>query len=720
LIIFERVIYKNFLSTGNTPIEIHLNKSPTTCITGKNGCGKCLDGSTVIDIDISDEDTLQKFGQSAKTTIKDIVDFYDNYPEEIGNISVNTRFGYRKIEYADVTARDSEVVTVTTHGGLSIKSSPEHLFHTGEKWQKAYKFLKNSNILTKNGMDRIATVIKEDYTEDLYDLQVEEVKEFFANDIVSHNSTLLDVITFGLFGKPFRNVNKPLLVNSINNSNLLVELYLSVGKNKYKIVRGIKPNVFEVYENGKLIDQTSAVKDYQKYLEESILSGLNEKVFKQVVVIGSADYTPFMALKTSDRREVIEELLDIKIFSYMLALAKEKLVIIRDKLKDFDYSVTLTEEKIKLYEQNQEASLQKNTEKIAELKAKLVEEIANAEALKGEITLKEYECASIKKKLIGKELVQNSVKSLEKLHTDLNGVMNSNNKQQSFFHNNDRCPTCRQDIQEEHKQKLVSECTHKIAEVSKGLQRVKLDLEKKSRVLKDYDTVSETINNLSNDIYKLTTDKNGIIRFIKSLNQDILNLKNDSKSGVDSKELRTLRETLKSLVEDRKKLLHEQDYYFATVDMLKDGGIKTKIIRQYIPVMNKFINDYLVRFGLPIEFTLDESFNEVIKSRYRDTFQYNSFSEGEKSRVDISVLLAWRQLARSKNTTNTNLLILDETMDSSLDSDATEELLNLILEMDKKTNIFIISHKSDLTDKLRSHIEFEKIGNFSSIKTNKE
>lgn len=572
MIEFQSISYKNFLSTGNQPIEIILNKSPTTCITGKNGSGK---------------------------------------------------------------------------------------------------------------------------------------------------SSLLDAITFALFGKAFRNINKPLLVNSINNSELLVELMFRTNNKQYLIRRGMKPNIFEIYENDKLVDQQSAVRDYQKYLEETILSGLNEKVFKQVVVIGSADYTPFMKLKLSDRREVIEELLDIKIFSYMQNLAKERITILKDNLKDMDYQVQLNEEKLDFYKKSKQSEQEDRKNKINALKDSIRVELDKLDIIDKSLSQFSIKKSEFETKVIGKDILADSIKNLNTLKNDLTYVQKSALKDATFFKDNSSCPTCKQSIEQDHRRKLFGESKKKLEESKSKIDAIKIDLQKKADHMSKFEDYVKQINDIEKNIYKLETDKKSVMKYVKKIKTEIEDLKSIDASETQDN-TKEIKEYLDTLIEKRRSMLEDFEYYTASLSMLKDTGIKSKIIKQYIPLMNKIINDYLIRFGLPIEFTLDETFNEIIRSRYRDSFQYNNFSEGEKQRIDLSLLLAWRQLARSKNTVNTNLLILDEIMDSSLDAGATEELLNILLEMDNKTNIFVISHKSDLTDKLRSHIEFDKRGNFTIMKERPE
>lgn len=529
------------------------------------------------------------------------------------------------------------------------------------------------------------------------------------------SSTILDSINFALFGKPFRNINKPSVINSINQGDCVVEIEFQIGSKEYKVIRGMKPTIFEIYENGKMINQDAAARDYQIYLEETILCGLNEKVFKQVVVIGSADYKPFMQLPAAQRREVIEELLDIKIFSQMLTLAKEKIVNLRDTLKTIDYDIELQQEKINIQKENKKRLKEQAKEKKESLLEKIKEEERIIESIKVKITEAQTRKQELVNKSAGHNILIKSIADIENLSSGLKTAKINVQNTLKFFNEHDDCPTCHQGIPHVHKEPIVVQNTQKLDELVSGIQRVEAELVKKNQNLEIFAKIAKMVNKLEKEIYQWQSDISSHQKYIQTLNGEITDL-NSNKAIVSADDtLKDHEDNLIVIKNRRIELIEERQYYELASDMLKDGGIKTKIIKQYVPIMNKIINDYLVRFCLPIEFTLDEQFEETIKSRYRDSFQYNNFSEGEKQRIDTALLLAWRQIARAKNTTNCNILIMDETFDSSLDSSATEELLNILLEMDKNTNIFIMSHKSDLGDKLRSTITFEKQGNFTRI-----
>lgn len=522
-------------------------------------------------------------------------------------------------------------------------------------------------------------------------------------------STVLDALTYALFGKPYRSIKIPQLVNSINQGDMIVEIEFKTSGKEYKIIRGHNPRIFEIYENDKMIDQDASKRDYQRYLEENILGGLNEVVFKQVVVIGSANYRPFMQLYAGQRREVIEELLDVKIFSQMLGLAKEQLSTIKSNCRELDYNIELQTEKLKLNKDKIDSDKADKAKKIKSLQERILAEQSKIE--KNEDLIKGYneKKEQIEAKVPTADMLEKSVQDLKTLQSNLKKVKSKDLSTIEFYSDNDVCPTCSQDIDEDHKVTLIESSKNSIKDIDEGLGKVQANLKKKAQHLKKFEELKTKLTKINNTIYKLETQN-------RSSDALLIGWRNEIQSIVDKKVDRTILETIEKdlteLKDKRKKEIESQDYYTVVAGMLRDSGIKSKIIKQYIPLMNKVINEYLIRLNLPVNFTLDENFSEVIRSRHRDVFQYANFSEGEKSRIDIAILLSWRHIAKTKNTINTNLLIFDETFDSSLDETATDELLVILNEM-KNQNIFVISHKTDLTDKLESHIQFTKNGNFT-------
>ena len=532
----------------------------------------------------------------------------------------------------------------------------------------------------------------------------------------SGKSTILDALTFSLFGKPYRKINKPQLMNSINNGDTLVEIEFSINKSEYKIRRGLKPNVFEIYSNGKLVDQNAKAKDYQEHLEKFILK-LNYKSFTQVVILGSASFIPFMQLVAADRRTIIEEILDIQIFSSMNNLVKDKLTTIKDTQKDVDYNIKLTNEKIEIQKRNIEEN-KKNF---------------NAEIEKKRVEYKENE-SSIENKNEDIDKVLNAVKELNDKISDKNKVSNKKtklitieskfednlkklNNEISFYEKNDTCPTCHQEITEETKNNGVVERQNKIKEIEEAQTKLKDEFKKVLDRIEDINTINEEIILKNNEIVKLQTEVRSITTINKGIKNDIEKLEEKAKGNDSTDEkLITLIDELNGYNRNSEQLSNDKQYYEFAASLLKDTGIKTKIIKQYLPIMNKLINKYLSSMDFFVNFNLNESFEETIKSRFRDEFSYASFSEGEKQKIDIALLLTWRQVAKLKNSTNTNLLILDEIFDSSLDTNSVDLLMNILNTVSDDTNVFVISHKGDqLFDKFNNVIKFVKKNNFSQV-----
>lgn len=530
-------------------------------------------------------------------------------------------------------------------------------------------------------------------------------------------STILDALCFGLFGKPFRKINKPQLLNSINAREALIEVEFSIGKKSYKVVRGIKPNLFEIYVNGNLLNQDAAAKDYQEILEKNILK-LNYKSFTQVVILGSASFVPFMQLSAADRRTIIEDLLDIQIFSSMNTVVKDKLSHYKDELTKVKYAISLTQEKINFQLQNIEDNKKINDEEIAKKQLEIQTSREQIAKLNNEVKLilKHVDVLSSK---IGdkKDKLEKKSKNLFQIRGKVETNIDRNVKEITFYENNHDCPTCKQSITAEWKQTQIAEKTQKINTQKSGLLEIDAELKKINDDLKIVSDTIKHINEHNNEVSKHNATMLAISNYINKLNEEIVALSNKKDSSEDNNtKLRDLKMDLHIHNESYEELIKLKHYHEFASTLLKDTGIKTKIIKQYLPIMNKLINKYLTAMDFFVNFNINENFEETIKSRHRDEFSYANFSEGEKMRIDLALLFTWRQIAKLKNSTNTNLLILDEVFDSSLDTVGTEEFLKLIHEMGTDTNVFVISHKGDqLFDKFRSVIRFEKKNNFSRI-----
>lgn len=530
----------------------------------------------------------------------------------------------------------------------------------------------------------------------------------------SGKSTLLDALSFGLFGKPHRNINKPQLVNSINNKNCEVEVEFTVGKNHYRIRRGIRPNVFEIHKNGKMLNQDSKSRDYQKTLEQNILK-LNHKSFHQIVVLGSSSFTPFMQLPSQHRREVIEDLLDIGIFSQMNNLLKEESSKIREQIRDADYAISSLEDKIAMQRRHIE-----NLEKIETDSKKKVEE--KIQTLRGEI-----ETITKENEKIGEVTKINEIEKSISILEDENGqVLKKSHSLESemkrvvsevkFFEKHDHCPTCSQSIGNDLKEEKIGSYKNKAKGISKEYET--LQTEKKRLIVEINESRHELekYRQRSNDIRNNLQRIQRIQKEISELEKSNLNESNQSHLNESKLELENLIENKTKTYELKNELYNESVYNSAVSEMLKDTGIKTKIVKQYLPVINQLINEYLQTLDFFVSFHLDENFNELLKSRHRDEFTYASFSEGEKARIDLALLFCWRQIARMRNSVSTNLLILDETFDSSLDTDGIENLMKIIRSNRDGEHTFIISHKIESLENLSGeHYRYEKVKNFTKM-----
>jgi len=531
----------------------------------------------------------------------------------------------------------------------------------------------------------------------------------------SGKSTMLDALSFALYNKPFRKINKPQLLNSINKKELVVEVEFSIGSISYKIVRGIKPNVFEVYQNDNLLNQNAESKDYQEILETQILK-LNHKSFCQVVVLGSASFTPFMQLTAQARREVIEDLLDIQIFSTMNSLLKEDIIENSKALQQAEYNYNLTSEKIRM-ENLLASKMRDNTaEQIEKIKKEIIDTDASME-------IEIFKVISYDKKINGLiDSIQDEAKLRNKnqkfliLEQQLVDKIKKLKADISFFEINDNCPTCKQVIQNDFKCETVDDKTKNIEEVEDGITQLKEELFNLNDEIKQIDSIKKEITNLKIEQASYNNNVNGYKAYIAKLNRNIEELNKKTVEHVSDDKMNQLENDLENYINEKREYATSKDCLQVASLILKDSGIKSRIIKQYVPVINKLINKYLSAMDFFVQFELDETFNEKIKSRFRDEFSYASFSEGEKMRINLAILFTWRAVAKMRNSASTNILIMDEVMDSSLDVNGTNEFLKILLGLTSDTNTFIISHKTDqLFDKFNQVIKFEKSQNFSRI-----
>jgi len=542
--------------------------------------------------------------------------------------------------------------------------------------------------------------------------------------VVGHNgagkSTMLDALAFALFGKAHRNISKPQLLNSINNKNCVVEVQFNVSGSNYKIVRGIRPNIFEIWKDGTMINQSSHSKEYQKILEQNIIK-LNHKSFHQIVVLGSSSFIPFMQLAAGARRDVIEDLLDINVFSKMNTILKEKNGLLKEDIKSTEYDLELAKEKIDLQSKY----------------IKEVESLSNDQIESKELEIKdvndEIQTLQTSNATLSDEIDQSSIglqEDLKKNHdkkqallqykAEFNQKISTLVKETKFYEENDTCPTCSQDIDSELRSTKLTTAKTKAAEIQKALD----DVGDQSTVVEDaLSQLTNTSEDIRNKTASISSNNREIVRLqgqIQNINDAITKIRgNDGDVAKSKTDLELLKGKKDDLFEKRLYLNESLSYNSVILEMLKDTGIKTKIIKQYLPVINKLVNQYLQVLDFFVSFHLDEAFSETIRSRHRDAFTYDSFSEGEKQRIDLALLFTWRMIAKMKNSVATNLLILDETFDSSLDYEGVDNLMKIIHTLDDDTNVFVISHKGDILEgKFENKLEFHKEKNFSKLKGN--
>ena len=529
-------------------------------------------------------------------------------------------------------------------------------------------------------------------------------------------STMLDALCFGLFQRPFRNIKKDQLINSINEKECIVEVEFTVGQKDYKIIRGIKPNTFEIWCDGDMLNQDAAQRDYQKHLEQQILK-LNFRSFTQVVILGNASFVPFMQLRARHRRQVVEEILDIEIFSKMNLLFREKQKNQDELIKQTDFNYQLVDNKIddkkKYIDDISNRSKDLADSKKAELN-KSITDIANYEE---DIKKVRVDIAGLQKEVIDEAKVNDKHKKLHNMEAKLENTCNKHKKDLSFFQSHDDCPTCQQSIDEAFKSTMISKKAEKVQELEIALGQIETEIKTSEMKLDTINNIMVTIREKELLINRYETSIEEIKKQTIRLGQEIAELQDEKVSTSEQTgELNQLRERITELEKDKLDQKNEMVYIDTARHLMQDTGIKTKIIKQYLPIMNQLINKNLADMDFFVNFSLDEEFNETIKSRHRDEFNYHSFSEGEKLRIDLAILFTWREIAKLKNSTNTNLLILDEIFDSSLDSSGTDEFMRILYTTMAKENVFVISHKGDtLIDKFPRVMKFEKHKNFTRM-----
>ena len=529
-------------------------------------------------------------------------------------------------------------------------------------------------------------------------------------------STMLDALCFGLFQRPFRNIKKDQLINSINEKECVVEVEFIIGQNYYKIIRGIKPNTFEIWCNDVMLNQDAAQRDYQKHLESTILK-LNFRSFTQVVILGNASFVPFMQLRARHRRQVVEEILDIEIFSKMNLLFREKQKNQDEIIKQSDFNCQLIDSKIESQKKHMEDMSGNKQQTIEKRKLEIEKAQTDIDNYQLDIDKVKTEKAELQKQILDESKINNKYKQLHNLEAKLENTCSKHKKDLGFFQTHNDCPTCQQAIDEAFKSTIIGKKAEKIQELEGALGQIEKDIKSAEDRLDVINKTMVTIREKELLINRYETSINEIKKYIESKENEIYELSDEKfTTGVATGKLEELQEQLTTAEAAKVKQKEQKNYLDTARYLMQDTGIKTKIIKQYLPIMNQLINKNLADMDFFVNFTLDDEFNETIKSRHRDEFNYHSFSEGEKLRIDLAILFTWREIAKLKNSTNTNLLILDEIFDSSLDASGTDEFMRILSNKLAKENVFVISHKGDtLLDKFPSVLKFEKYKNFTRM-----
>jgi len=528
-------------------------------------------------------------------------------------------------------------------------------------------------------------------------------------------STLLDALTFSLFGKPFRKINKPQLVNTVNEKDCRVEVEFSIGNTKWKVVRGIKPNIFEIFRDDNALNQSAAALDQQKWLEQNVIK-MNYKSFTQIVILGSSTFVPFMQLTATNRRDVIEDLLDIRIFSSMNNLMKDKIRQVKEDIKVLDLKKESLIDKVKMQENFIDELECRGKKNIEDKEFKIGELLVEENNWMGNNEEKNRELVELQGKLESYSGATEKLRTLGNLKGKISNKVSSITKEHKFFTQNTVCPTCNQDIEETFRINRIKDAQDKAKELQSGYKELEEAIKEEEERERQFTNLSKEITSLTHGISKNNTKISGCQRQVRDLESEIQRITEQlANRNTEHDKLATFKENLKTTYDELAQNKDTINYYDFSYSLLKDGGVKTKIIKKYLPLINQQVNRYLQLMDFYINFTLDEEFNETVQSPIHENFSYSSFSEGEKMRIDLALLFTWREVARMKNSVNTNLLIMDEVFDSSLDGFGTEEFLKIIRYVVKDANIFVISHKESLHDRFADVIRFEKVKGFSRM-----
>tara|TARA_R100001460_G_scaffold34916_1_gene67569 strand:- start:167 stop:1876 length:1710 start_codon:yes stop_codon:yes gene_type:complete len=528
-------------------------------------------------------------------------------------------------------------------------------------------------------------------------------------------STLLDALTFSLFGKPFRKINKPQLINSVNEKDCRVEVEFTIGTTNWKVIRGIKPNIFEIHKDGSPMNQSAAANDQQKWFEQNVLK-MNYKSFTQIVILGSSTFVPFMQLSVSNRRDVIEDLLDIRIFSTMNTVIKEKIRTIKEELKVLELKKESLNDKVQMQKNFIEELENRGKENIKNNETRINQLLIEENTLMNDNTCIEEDISKLNKDLEDVMGATEKLRTLGDLKGKISNKVSTITKEHKFFTENTVCPTCNQDIEETFRINRISDAQNKAKELQSGYKELEGAIKKEEDRERQFTTLSKEITKLTHGISQNNIKIAGCQRQVRDLESEIQKITDNlANRNTENEKLAAFKDNLKTTYDELAQRKETINYYDFSYSLLKDGGVKSKIIKKYLPLINQQVNRYLQMMDFYINFTLDEEFNETVQSPIHENFSYSSFSEGEKMRIDLALLFTWREVARMKNSVNTNLLIMDEVFDSSLDGFGTEEFLKIIRFVIKDANIFVISHKESLHDRFADVIRFDKVKGFSRM-----
>lgn len=640
---------------------------------------------------------------------------------DIDEWEIETDSGWQNITAIHKTIEYQEW-KIETDSGLKLVAADDHILFDENMNQI---FLKDcitgvTKIATKTGFELITSVNKADTYSNMFDLTVNsDDHRYYTNGILSHNTSMIGAIVFALYGKPYGKDTKPQLVNSITKKNMLCEIDFSIGEIEYTIRRGAAPNLFEIYQNGSLIEPPSDLKEYQELLEKTILK-INYKSFCQVVVLGSTNYVPFMKLPAGDRRAVVEDLLDIQVFTKMNSILKQKIDENKQEVAKNKTEITLLEQKIELYNKHI-VSLQENNDDIIEDKLKGIRGLKHTIAAyekQNEESIEKIE--DLTKEVKDTTRLTNTKDQLLQFQYKFDDKIAAAGKEILFFAKNNHCPTCKQEIDVTFKETEIEKKTVSVAETQVALLKLEEKLKETKLKLDEANKVNNEISSINSDIKSNTLLIRNYQASIETMCEEIDSIKNKSKvTTQNNSEIDDLVVSLNKKMSYKYTLESEKELFDVSHHLLKDTGIKTKIIGQYIPIINQQVNKYLSDLDFFVNFELDDKFGETIKSRNRDDFTFSSFSEGEKMRLNLALLFSWRAIAKMRNSASTNLLIMDEVADSSLDEEGTSGFLHIIENLGPETNVFLISHHGDsIYDKFHSVIKMEKVNNFSRIAVN--